>query len=1416
MLPITAVDPELVESCHRLNPTVDVEIDIRAVGRSTRVSTAADWKQGTQITTVVSDDGSVRLGELDDPTEGVAFTNGNAAAPAPGFFAFQNERLCIDFFPDPTKFPATFNIRGINLFAGTSWNPARRAGGHKFHGKFRITVTVFDELWRRQQLGSPQDIDSAQFHPEGSYYFIDFETLGLPNLTITPGTIVAQTGPGRDAAGHARTVNPVNSPENIGPQISSFPVFRGFSICIEPVGNQAELAFIGTDNTFFDETLLWRVAAAFLNYLTPNGGRSLGPYNPATAVTPGSDLKSNPDGDLHTGAIPGYGAIKTDNGYWGISRQVLTDQAQHGANPDFQASGPGFIPWSKPIFELHIIAYSGTGSTTNTVDFGGIPTNPVEVLIDDIQNPDLGATINYWLGGSNDQASWTQIYNGDSRNVPELSGANLFRYYRLVAILTGGPAGASLTSVSPVLVDWQMVERVVYSTHRWAADADVETTVDPTDASSSIAELKLPLYRLGRAKYRDLGTILRSNYALSGLEAWVYFVDRIRGRRWLDNIYRAEQTDPSLVSEQFTFLSGMDRLKANIPPKAETFHYPASGQPAIHIKAIAQDINAGDEAWGTNSDNSRLTYRIDLEDSAPPINALSAGGALVYTITGSAQGPVWQVLPNSTDTQQPAMIGVRTFRITITAGDALPAVGDAIVIQSNAFERPEISYLGVDFATVYASLLTTVAETPSRFVGDLPALSGRLGGNTIKNTSTGSDNTGGTAAIDVLQIIAFHLGGALVWKKGRICFVDLYGPKVSVQTFDDRQIVSLETPSGLDKRTPRVTVKYGYNAGGTSGDGSQFQYESAYTDADAFEALGLPNLYDDYPISDDICQWNTPEEAQFLAVRHASAWSTGVRFWTMKTVFANPWLNIGDAITLLTDQVTDRVPRFKVDETTGLVTDTGTGIAGPISVQCVVIGHNIRRNQLKLAVLGLHSITSLDPGVGNVVANSSGVEVPTDLSIELVQKDSGTALRPIVIKATFTAPIVSRYARMEYVISARPKGTTTWTPLGTAAGTHSGPDMVPASYDTDYLVIPYTVNSIGVRMRGIPVTLAGVNNGIASPTYSAAIRSADQVEWLIDYDDATTVVKVFYEEHDTEPPDPLTPIDGINVPFTTLRKGDGQSSIIVPLAVADDWALVTLLAYNSFNDLGTRITLKAQGDATAVDTMPAPGTLSVFPDDDTAPDPLLSWKVIVDMSSLPPVAIRIFRDGLPVSPDHTDWVVDGTGEVIVLTVGGFIVQPGTSSIFQAAQVDAAGRVGPMSNFASTYNGTIVPPQPTPIPWLGDGAGGSGGGVGAPGLSAYTLPDPFISSPQGSVAGGIYIIITPGTNTPTRGVVYTVSSIGVDGSNPTVFLTAVSGVSTLIPLPSDRTVSYIVTCHAGKSGWNDSHESNSLYADPVGA
>src|SRR5665213_4381602 len=242
MLPITAVDPELVESCHRLNPTLDVLIFIRSVARSTRVSTASDWKQGTQITTVVSDDGSVRLGELDDPTEGVAFTNGNAAAPAPGFFAFQNERLCIDFFPDPTKFPATFNIRGINLFAGTSWNPARRAGGHKFHGKFRITVTVFDELWRRQQLGSPQDIDSAQFHPEGSYYFIDFETLGLPNLTITPGTIVAQTGPGRDAAGHARTVNPVNSPENIGPQISSFPVFRGFSICIEPVGNQAELA----------------------------------------------------------------------------------------------------------------------------------------------------------------------------------------------------------------------------------------------------------------------------------------------------------------------------------------------------------------------------------------------------------------------------------------------------------------------------------------------------------------------------------------------------------------------------------------------------------------------------------------------------------------------------------------------------------------------------------------------------------------------------------------------------------------------------------------------------------------------------------------------------------------------------------------------------------------------------------------------------------------------------------------------------------------------------------------------------------------------------------------------------------------------------------------------------------------------
>lgn len=466
---------DIIRATQRLNPVMELDVDVLAVTHAAVASTAADWNAGVLTSTAPdSKTGALRLTPNAPAT---LFSQTNSATVQHSFHDSTNgpEELALDFFPDPSITQGvSFTLSSLALFLAPG----------NLKGVFRIIVAYYDEKWRKVDMGTPVDVLSGDVVIAvglAGVYPIDFIALGR-TFVFQGGQQDTTTGSGRDNSGALRV-------QNVDPKTgkSHMAIARGLSISIQPVGPGFQSTYIGmvpnATATSFAPSTFWRVA--------PN--RNCGPYNTDNRIFQGGDTLHNPDPLLTTGAVPGFGAIAVTNGQWGIARRVIVaDRAQ---------SGGGGGSWEQPYHVLKVQAYPSTGTWVGVLDLQAVPVNDVQLRLDDWQQ--TGTSLTYTLQGSNISATgaWTSI--GAVVDGQIFTGANLYRWYQLTATFTPGPSGATKYA-SPALQAWAMVERIALPTYRYLKDIDATVTADPLTSQSSIAELKLPVLNAGRQDFRDL------------------------------------------------------------------------------------------------------------------------------------------------------------------------------------------------------------------------------------------------------------------------------------------------------------------------------------------------------------------------------------------------------------------------------------------------------------------------------------------------------------------------------------------------------------------------------------------------------------------------------------------------------------------------------------------------------------------------------------------------------------------------------------------------------------------------------------------------------------------------------------------------------------------------------------------------
>ncbi|MDQ6770539.1 MAG: hypothetical protein M3Z54_11195, partial [Gemmatimonadota bacterium] len=388
----------IIQATQRLNPCMELDVDVLAVTRAAGLSTAADWTAGT-LTSVTADTktGALRLTESD-----VSLFSQTASSTVHHYLtdaANGVEEYALDFFPNPSVMQGvSFTLSKLNLHL--------RMGNLK--GYLRVQVYYYDEFWRLVSMGDPIDILSddivAVVGTSGGVYTIDFRARGH-RYVFPSGFQNTVTGTGYDGS-NARTVLPDGKGYSHLNNIA-----RGLSISILPQGQNAVDAWIGcianATAAQFDTTQFWRHAA----------NRECGPFDPRNPPFSGPTTNKNPDNYLLTGAVPNYGAKVVTNGSWGIARRIWT--AQRAQSP---------YTWEQPYHELKVVGYATTGTAVNVLDMGATPTNPVELRLDDVQPQ--GTSLSYVLKGSNTASTWPWTAISANTDGSILTGSDLYRWYQ--------------------------------------------------------------------------------------------------------------------------------------------------------------------------------------------------------------------------------------------------------------------------------------------------------------------------------------------------------------------------------------------------------------------------------------------------------------------------------------------------------------------------------------------------------------------------------------------------------------------------------------------------------------------------------------------------------------------------------------------------------------------------------------------------------------------------------------------------------------------------------------------------------------------------------------------------------------------------------------------------------------------------
>jgi hypothetical protein len=1014
----------IVRAALRSVPTYETEVDLVAVSRVASCSTRADWEAGTLSSVTVNDRGEVSLVPsgvgltLLDTTTGSPTIVSEPLASGNGIM----QSFTVDIWVDPASVSGQpFTLGSLTFFMD------RRFTGLPFLDFFTVTVGTYDDQWRFVPLGDPVTITRATDNPYPTgVVTIDFPQNYGRQFIIEPGALRARTGPGINAVGALRSVDEVGG-------LSTITAPRALSIEISASGRNVGGAAIGVISSApaFDTNAFWRVRT----------GRFQGPYRAASPpLSPAADV--NLDGLLATGAVPGYGARATgiDGGLWGTARRVASDTIQQRNSP-----------WRQPYAKVTARTVAPSGSAVVVLDMGAVPTNPVQFRADDWVR--RGTALTYSLRGRNlTTDAWTTIGAVvDGGAVPAL-----FRYYEVTATFTATIATGGAALISPVLQAVQITERITYRTEGLTGEVDSDASVDPVTGQSSIGELVLPLMRGPRDDFRDLATTIGAGVSPSRLEAHVYGVCTSTGARKFLDAYRLESRVPSRDREEFRFVSGLDRLQVRIPPQVETYTLPGPGGVFPTISGI------------TGSGGSR-TLTISGATWAPG----QLTGYRLRMVNGDASGVDYAIT---------AAPGVNTITITVPPSGVLPNNGDALEVHSDVYRRVDVVYTGVDPAVVYEDVLITQARVPRRLIGALPPL-GRVrdAAGAVLTTSgrlKASEGADGVTALSVLQALAALMGGAVVWRRGLITFVDLMTPRESVATWDERDYATLDTPTGLDRRMPSVSCKYGADA--TTGT---YAGEVIANDLSVIAAAGRANLFDVTAVDDAIATWCT---TQALATAHVTrlrdAFASGVPVWSVSLIYPHPWIDLGDVVTIVTEQYTTRIFRFSPD---GLV-DESLPISGRTATVGVVIGRNLQADRFAVLARSTTPVVGGSVGGGPTDGPLGGITVPV---ITL------TALRGGV-GVTYTPPSSPYFARMEYDVRSRvTAGPGAWSVTRRVVGAAAGTDFVPFTPDvsSDVEITPITVSVGDERVVGTPaavtVTVSGGVGGGEEPFVSVSLAA---------------------------------------------------------------------------------------------------------------------------------------------------------------------------------------------------------------------------------------------------------------------------------------------------------------------------------------
>lgn len=913
-MPIISGIPDwLVRAAYRLNPTIDLDVDILGVFSADGASTKEEWEEGVLTHTESDLFGAVRLQRNGSV---VVFETAEDVSDATEqrTFSFESpETVWLDFWPDPS----VIGEQGFILHSvETKWDYSPGS----FSGNFpvvQVGVSQIDNNWNREQLTDPivitddmwDGLTAAGTAPLVINFIDDYARL----IRIRCGRQITRTGTGRDVSGLERNVDV--TVEN-GKKVSHLDTFLGFSIQLFPMffpgmdGGPPDSGHIWLnahpDNPttpVFDVTKYWRT--------TEPEAHSMGPYSPDVdgGASP-LDIHQYPGyGFAETGAAPGsiggeqYGAIDTaaqdalsrPYGLWGISGQVPIKNHGHTGDQSL----------NQPYHKIRAVKFWDTGTVVRVFDLGHDPKYEVHFRADSAEP--VGTSVTFSIQGSDDNVTFSGAWAAEDGDVWTEGSGHWYRYYKVTATLTG-PDNLFDT---PVLNAIFITERVRYNVWKYLRDFDCHTVVDPTTGQSSIGELSLSLLRLGRGEARDIITKIATEYPMANIEAWVYIKDVIRGQRYFNNLFRLENRQPTLGEETMTFVSGMDRLKVVVPKLEDAGLYPSNNTNAV-IATVSYD-------------SSTRILRIGV--SGTPFQEMGVEGWRFIGKSGVLNGLDFYIVTQPPPTNN-------EFYIILENDSQVPAVGDQFILRSGEVQRALVDYYGKDFSHAYKDVIQNQAQLPQRYRGIMPPTTGR--------SAYGRLPADGVQALDVLQDIALHCDGAFAWRKGRVDFINIYGPKTSVETWSENDYANLDMNMGADRRMVSINSKYDFDF-----IQGEFIHAAVFEDADALLGMGRANLFDIIELDDDLCQWNDLSEAKDLAEKLLKAWSTGVRIWHVSLPIPRPWREIGEAVTISTDQYTDRILKF----TNNGLTDEGTPVKGRLSQIGVIVGKNIWGTEFDVAVL---------------------------------------------------------------------------------------------------------------------------------------------------------------------------------------------------------------------------------------------------------------------------------------------------------------------------------------------------------------------------------------------------------------------------------------------------------------------------------